>query len=106
MNRCLTACLVGLTLASWGSAPDDGLRHALQAALERHKEASKEPAPRREGRPVLAEEFAAARRLRRGECIHCHQVNEFRREDLVKAGKWSKDLLWRYPLPENVGLTL
>src|SRR5438270_1770324 len=57
-------------------------------------------------KPLLAEEYPAAKRLRRGECIHCHQVNEFRRDALKTAGQWRREDLWAYPLPENVGLTL
>ena len=56
------------------------------------------------GKPTRAEDFAAAK-SHRG-CIHCHNVNEFRRADLQSAGKWDRDSIWVYPLPENVGLTL
>jgi len=42
----------------------------------------------------------------KGECVHCHQVNEFRRELLKQEGTWTKEQVWRYPLPENCGLTL
>src|SRR5207245_2746773 len=40
------------------------------------------------------------------ECIHCHQVYEFRRAALKAAGQWSREDRWVYPLPENIGLTL
>jgi serine protease Do len=83
-----------------------GLKYAMSAALDSHKTAPKEPPLPRPGKPLLAEEYPAAKKLRKGECIHCHQVNEFRRAFLQDEGKWSKDELWRYPLPENVGLTL
>jgi serine protease Do len=83
-----------------------GLRYAMNAALTAHANRPKEAPPSRPGKPILAEEFAAARRLRKGECIHCHQVNEFRREQMKQEGTWTKDNVWRYPLPENVGLTL
>src|SRR5262249_17913727 len=33
-------------------------------------------------------------------------VNEFRRTDSKAAGKWNRDSVWVYPLPENVGITL
>jgi S1-C subfamily serine protease len=75
-------------------------------ALESHRNAPKEPPPPRQGKPLLAEEYPAAKKLRKGECIHCHQVNEFRRAHLKDEGKWSKGEIWRYPLPENIGLTL
>src|SRR5262249_39851028 len=35
-----------------------------------------------------------------------HQVYDLRREHLQALGKWSRDELWVYPLPENVGLQL
>lgn len=59
----------------------------------------------RSGPPLRAEDFPAARTFKDG-CIHCHNVNEFRRADRQARGLWSRDELWVYPLPENVGLTL
>src|SRR5262245_1343489 len=76
----------------------------MEKALARHEQGAKAPPPR--GKPVRAEEYKAARMRRGNECIHCHQVNEFRRADAKAAGTWSRDDLWVYPLPENVGLTL
>src|SRR5881227_3102701 len=79
-----------------------GLRYALERALEAHRSP---PPPRpREGKPVRPEEFAAAARHKG--CIHCHNVNEFRRADLQALGKWDRESVWVYPLPENVGVTL
>jgi membrane-associated protease RseP (regulator of RpoE activity) len=79
-----------------------GLRYALERALEAHKSP---PPPRpRPGPPVRAEDFAAAQRHKG--CIHCHNVNEFRRADRVAAGTWDRGEVWVYPLPENVGVTL
>jgi S1-C subfamily serine protease len=79
-----------------------GLRYAMARAHEVHK------AP---GQPVTlpdpavrAEDFAAAK-SHRG-CIHCHNVNEFRRADLKAEGKWDRASIWVYPLPENIGLRL
>jgi hypothetical protein len=80
-----------------------GLRHAMGRALEMHK--SPPPAVKPlAAKPVLAEKYDAAK-AHKG-CIHCHNVNEFRRADEKKAGTWTRDSLWVYPLPENVGLTL
>ena len=79
-----------------------GLRFALDHVLETHKNAPK-PMPRLE-KPLRAEDFPAARR--HNGCIHCHNVNEFNRADLKAQGKWSRDDLWVYPLPENIGVTL
>jgi serine protease Do len=53
----------------------------------------------------LAEDYAA--RLHRGRgCSHCHQVKEYRRELLQAEGRWHRDDVWVYPLPENIGLML
>jgi membrane-associated protease RseP (regulator of RpoE activity) len=79
-----------------------GLRYAMGQALEAHKTP---PAPRpRAGSPVRAEDFPGARRHRG--CVHCHDVNEFRRAERVAAGTWDRNEIWVYPLPENVGVTL
>jgi predicted metalloprotease with PDZ domain len=79
-----------------------GLRFAMERALEAH---GRRPAPtQRELPPIHAEDFAAAK-SHRG-CIHCHNVNEFRRADLKAEGKWDRASIWVYPLPENVGITL
>lgn len=78
-----------------------GLRYAMGKALEAHKNP---PPAAPAAKPVLAEKFDAAK-THRG-CIHCHNVNEFRRADAKKAGTWTRDSLWVYPLPENVGITL
>ncbi len=79
-----------------------GLRHAMDRTLETHRTP---PAPQPLAGPAFrAEDYQAAKRHRG--CIHCHNVNEFRRADLKAAGKWDRDSLWVYPLPENVGITL
>jgi serine protease Do len=80
-----------------------GLRYALESAIAAHKNP---PAPSvRQEKPLRAEDFAAAKRVR-GNCVHCHNVNEYRRDELKRDGKWNRDLVWTYPLPENIGLTL
>jgi hypothetical protein len=81
-----------------------GLRQAMRSALAEHRSRKAKPAPR--GKPLRAEDYPAARRLPRAECIHCHQVYEFRRAGRREAGTWRREEVWVYPLPENVGLTL
>lgn len=82
-----------------------GLRFAMEQALEKHRRrttlaaSSKLPGKR-------PEEYAAAARIAPKGCIHCHNVNEFRREEKQKAGTWTIDDVWMYPEPANVGLVL
>jgi len=71
-------------------------------ALDAHQ--SPTPARPLAGRPQRAEDFLAARRHKG--CIHCHNVNEFRRADLKAAGQWDRESIWVYPPPENVGIAL
>ncbi len=83
-----------------------GLRFALQAALEKHRQ-NPQAKPKLSGKPTdLIEKYPAAKRLNKGTCIHCHQVYEFRRDLAKDTGTWQRNSVWRYPLPENVGLTL
>jgi hypothetical protein len=84
-----------------------GLRYAMQAALDAHRQQPKAPAAGPKGAPLLAEQYAAAKlRRNQNECIHCHQINEFRRYDMKQAGTFKREELWVYPLPDNVGLIL
>jgi predicted metalloprotease with PDZ domain len=81
-----------------------GLRFAMENALEAHRRHSQEkPASRP---PVFAEKYASVRKIVRNGCIHCHQVKEIRRQEDKDAGTWSRDSIWVYPLPENVGMSL
>lgn len=82
-----------------------GLRYAMQRALQRHrteKKSKKVPG----SRPRTVDDFPATKRLPAQVCIHCHQVYDLRRESLQSEGKWKRDELWVYPLPENLGLHL
>ena len=82
-----------------------GLKYAAEQALVRHKDATGEK-PASRAAAILVEQMPGAKAIKRQECVHCHQINEFRRADLKAAGKWNRDDLWIYPLPENVGITL
>jgi len=81
-----------------------GFRYAMQTALDSHRMANDKPPPRA-AKSFRVDDYPAAKRMGNG-CIHCHQVWEFRRDYLKSTGKWSKDEIWVYPLPENIGLTL
>lgn len=78
-----------------------GLRYSMLAALETHKE--KRLTVERK-KPLLVRSLQSAGNYRG--CIHCHNVKEIQNEELQRIGKWSREKLWRYPMPENIGLTL
>ena len=79
-----------------------GLRSAMAHALKAHE--NPPPAEPRADKPLNARDFPAAR-THKG-CVHCHNVNEFRRAAAKAAGTLMRADFWVYPLPENIGLTL
>ena len=42
----------------------------------------------------------------RSNCIHCHNIHDAENELWAKNGTLTKDELWRYPLPANIGLEI
>lgn len=42
----------------------------------------------------------------RNNCVHRHNIHNAEHEQLYREQKFSHDTLWRYPLPENIGLTI
>lgn len=82
-----------------------GLRHSMLAALETHRRHAGAGPEGKAQEPLLVEVLPAARFYRNG-CIHCHQAKEILREEKKAAGTWTRDDIWTYPLPENIGVTL
>jgi serine protease Do len=92
-----------------GKSPDsrqslEGLRYTMASVLRMHAEKDKLFAPRRQERSRYIREVGGMRR--RGGCLHCHQVKEVLNHDLERKGVSVRDLVYCYPLPENVGLEL
>jgi hypothetical protein len=83
-----------------------GLRYAMQQARDSHRRQLSQN-PLVQGLPPrTVDEYPAAKHLKENSCIHCHQVYDFRREELQAAGNWRREDVWVYPLPENIGLTM
>jgi S1-C subfamily serine protease len=80
-----------------------GLRYTMSSVLEMHARQEKAYAPRTETGTKFARQIPGARQ--RG-CMHCHNIREALNGDLKRTGKWQRDLTWRYPLPDNLGLVL
>ena len=81
----------------------EGLKYTMQSVLEMHGRKAKRFAPRAETKPLYARDVTG---WYGGGCMHCHQVQEAINDKLKSAGEWSCDQIWRYPLPENIGLRL
>jgi hypothetical protein len=92
-----------------GRSPDErqslnGLRYTMGSVLKMHARPDKVFAPRERGAPRTTRQIASAWRPQH--CIHCHQVREVLNRELQNSGKWRRELVWRYPLPDNLGLIL
>jgi predicted metalloprotease with PDZ domain len=81
----------------------DGLRYTMSSVLKMHLRKTKAFAPQERGAPRSIQQLARGMHVH---CFHCHQVKEFLNARLQRTGKWRRELAWRYPLPENVGLVL
>lgn len=83
-----------------------GLRYAMQAAIELHAEDKSSRRPRNEKRPdpLYIRQLEASRNV--PGCVHCHNVKEILHEEVKKDGLWKKELLFRYPPPDNLGIVL
>jgi serine protease Do len=106
-------CIYGRFGGRDASGPDGrlslgGLKFAMRAALAAHRQSAggagriADPAYK----PLRVEDYPTAKAQRNHDCIHCHQVYEFRRAAEKANGTFRREALWVYPLPENVGLTL
>ncbi len=79
-----------------------GFRHTMESLLAMHKSQTPQVAKRAVEKPLYPKDMNIAKRG----CVHCHNVKEQQEIDLTKAGKWSRDQVWRFPPPDNLGLNL
>jgi hypothetical protein len=87
-----------------------GLLYTMNEVLRIHRAAqvgnlptAKMPELRRpEDIPTLNTVFTR----QESDCIHCHMIPDALYEQRRQAGKFTRDSLWTYPLPESVGLRL
>jgi serine protease Do len=77
-----------------------GFRHTMESVLAMHKSNIPHVTERTVEKPQYPRDMNIAKRG----CVHCHNVKEQQEITLANAGKWDRDLVWRYPPPDNVGL--
>jgi hypothetical protein len=81
----------------------EGLRYTMQSVLEMHKQKDRVFAPKSISTSPFIKEFVD----RKGHgCMHCHQVKEALDSEAHRLRNWSRDMVWRYPLPDNLGMIL
>lgn len=79
-----------------------GLKYTMRLVLQAH--AQGEGRSTRQERTVLPVEKAFP--VKGKGCLHCHQVYEGLRKEARRQGTFRPEMLWVYPLPENIGLVL
>jgi hypothetical protein len=96
----------------------EGLRKTMQRVLELHanypRNAAELKGKRGEEKPyrtALEMPGLENKEQRRGpttrsNCIHCHNIHDAENLQAERSGTFSHDSLWRYPLPDNVGLVI
>jgi hypothetical protein len=97
----------------WRSSADrmsiTGLKRAMRQVLERHARGQARPAAPGDRTPRLTlDNIPAFRKSRAAKeaCAHCHYAHNFRFAQRRAEGRFSREMLFMYPLPENLGLTL
>jgi hypothetical protein len=80
-----------------------GLRYTMESVLAMHRSENKVFAPRAAATPKFAG-MGFGGKGGKG-CIHCHQAKE-READFKRSGTLNRDLIYRYPLPDNLGVVL
>jgi membrane-associated protease RseP (regulator of RpoE activity) len=56
--------------------------------------------------PGLKNPAKYAQETTRSNCIHCHNVHDAEHAHAFSTGKWSIEMMWKYPLPDNIGLKI
>ncbi|HEY1861645.1 MAG TPA: Trx7/PDZ domain-containing (seleno)protein, partial [Gemmataceae bacterium] len=79
-----------------------GLTYTMQSELRMHKREDKVFAPKSAEAPRILKDPPGPRR----DCLHCHQVREALNAELKTAGKLSREAVYHYPPPDNLGLEL
>ncbi len=56
--------------------------------------------------PGLKNPAKYAQETTRSNCIHCHNIHDAEHQQALDAGTYASEMLYKYPLPENVGLKM
>jgi serine protease Do len=96
----------------------DGLVNTMNRVLELHAAypGNKEELAEKRGKPKpvsnaldmpgLNNPAKYAQETTRSNCIHCHNIHDAEHAQALETGKWSIAMMWKYPLPDNIGLKI
>ncbi|MBI1310181.1 PDZ domain-containing protein [bacterium] len=96
----------------------DGLLTTMQRVLKLHaaypgnidelrgKHGSKQPGLTALDLPGMRNAEKLEQETTRSNCVHCHMIHDAGHFQAQEAGTFSKDQLWKFPLPDTVGLKI
>ena len=95
----------------------EGLLTTMNRVLEIHKNYPKNKSilkgKRRSQKPKFALDLPGLKNAEklalvttRSNCIHCHTIHDAAHFDAKAKGQFKRDMLWKYPLPDNVGMRI
>ncbi len=96
----------------------EGLMNTMQRVLELHaaypsnlaelkgKRGVPKPASNALELPGLRNPEKYAKQTERSNCIHCHNIHDAEHQHALNTGTYSTEMLWKYPLPDNIGLKI
>ena len=96
----------------------EGLLNTMNRVLELHAEYPKNAAELKEKRgepkpvssalelPGLSNPAKYAQETTRSNCIHCHNIHDAEHKHALDTGKFSIDMMYKFPLPDSLGLKI
>jgi len=96
----------------------DGLIATMDRVLQMHQQwpANRDQLQQKRGQPKPAANALQLPGLRnpekyakettRSNCIHCHNIHDAEHLHALQQGQWKPALLWKYPLPDLIGLKI
>ena len=96
----------------------DGLLNTMNRVLELHasypkniedlkgKRGTAKPVSNALELPGLRNPEKFAKQTERSNCIHCHNIHDAEHQHALDTGTYSTEMLWKYPLPDNIGLKI
>ena len=85
----------------------ESLVRVMRETVDDHKEYMKNPSPpKAKPRETIDALWREARPGNRPDCFHCHMIGEARGDIAKKKGRWSRNVIYKFPVPEQIGLTL
>jgi serine protease Do len=96
----------------------DGLLSTMERVLELHahypqnlaelkgKRGAAKPVSSALELPGLRNPEKFAQQTKRDNCIHCHNIHDAEFQHALNTGTYTREMLWKYPLPDNIGLKI